>query len=242
MRRRNSAHLELPRTADLRPLPSVLGRSVQGAVRLYVNRNFDVSLHDLHHFPARGPVILAPNHLSVLDGPLLGAVSPRMVHAVGKAEVFGGLQGHLLRRFGQISIDRSIVDARAIRQAIAALRDGRVLSVYPEGSRGTGDFSRVRSGVAYLAMVTGAPIVPVALLGTRVPGGSIDHHPPKGTRIDIVFGEPVSVDPVSFPRRQPDVRAAADEIGEVLRAHVRKAVVATGNPLPGAPDKKDSDE
>lgn len=242
MTRRNPAHLELPRTTDLRPLPYRLGRSLQWAVRMYVNRHFDLHLHDVHLLPAKGPTILAPNHLSVLDGPLLGAVTPRMVHAVGKVEVFGGLQGHLLRRFGQISIDRSIVDSRAIRQSIATLRDGRVLSVYPEGSRGAGDFTRVRSGVAYLAMVTGAPIVPVALLGTRVPGGSIDHHPPKGTRIDVVFGEPVTVDRVSFPRRRPDVRAVADEIGEILRAHVRKAVVATGNPLPGAPEKKDSHE
>lgn len=242
MTRRSHLHLELPRTTDLRPLPYRLGRSLQWAVRMYVNRHFDLHLHDVHLLPATGPTILAPNHLSVLDGPLLGAVTPRMVHAVGKVEVFGGLQGHLLRRFGQISIDRSIVDSRAIRQSIATLRDGRVLSVYPEGSRGAGDFTRVRSGVAYLAMVTGAPIVPVALLGTRVPGGSIDHHPPKGTRIDVVFGEPVTVDRVSFPRRRSDVRAAADEIGEILRAHVRKAVVATGNPLPGAPDKKDSHE
>jgi 1-acyl-sn-glycerol-3-phosphate acyltransferase len=232
------AHHELPRTFDLRPLPVRLGRSMRWAVRLYLTRQFDVHLHDLHLLPTTGAVILAPNHLSILDGPLLGAVSPRMVHALGKVEAFGGLQGFLLRRFGQISIDRSIVDARAVRLSIRTLRDGRVLSVYPEGSRGAGDFARVRSGVAYLAMVTGAPVVPVALLGTRAPGGSIDVHPPRGTRVDVVFGEPFRVDPVSFPRRQPDVRAVADEIGEVLRAHVRKAVVATGNPLPGAPDEE----
>jgi len=203
-----------------------------------MTRQFDVHVHDPHLLPATGGVILAPNHLSILDGPLLGAVSPRMVHAVGKVEAFGGLQGFLLRRFGQISVDRSIVDARAIRLSVRTLRDGRVLSVYPEGSRGAGDFAQVRSGVAYLAMVTGAPVVPVALLGTRARGGSVDVHPPKGTRVDVVFGEPFRVDPVSFPRRQSDVRAIADEIGEVLRAHVREAVVATGNPLPGAPDEE----
>jgi 1-acyl-sn-glycerol-3-phosphate acyltransferase len=233
-----TAHHELPRTFDLRPLPIRLGQSMRWAVRLYMTRQFDIHVHDPHLLPATGGVILAPNHLSILDGPLLGAVSPRMVHALGKVEAFGGLQGFLLRRFGQISVDRSIVDARAIRLSVRTLRDGRVLSVYPEGSRGAGDFAQVRSGVAYLAMVTGAPVVPVALLGTRAQGGSIDVHPPKGTRIDVVFGEPFRVDPVSFPRRQSGVRAVADEIGEVLRAHVRKAVVATGNPLPGAPDEE----
>lgn len=233
-----TAHHQPPQTSDLRPLPYRLGQSMQWAVRLYLSRRFEVHLHDEHLLPATGAVILAPNHLGILDGPLLAAFSPRMVHAVGKVEAFGGVQGYLLRRFGQISIDRSIVDARAIRLSIRTLRDGRVLSVYPEGSRGAGNFARVRSGVAYLALVTGAPVVPVALLGTRVAGGSIDKHPPKGSRIDVVFHEPLRVDPVSFPRRQSDVRAVADEIGEVLRAHVRKAVVATGNPLPGAPEQE----
>ncbi|MDX6238403.1 MAG: 1-acyl-sn-glycerol-3-phosphate acyltransferase [Kribbellaceae bacterium] len=234
-----TAHEELPRTADLRPLPFRLGESMRWAVRLYMERQFDVHLHDTEWLPATGPVILAPNHLSVLDGPLLGAMTPRMVHAVGKVEAFGGIQGFLLRRFGQISIDRSFVDIRALRMSVRALRDGRVISVYPEGSRGPGDFARIRPGVAYLAMVTGAPVLPVALLGTRAAGGSIDVHPPRGTRVDVVFGEPFVVDPVSFPRRRTDVRAVATEIGEVLRAHVRKAVVATGNPLPGgAPEEE----
>jgi 1-acyl-sn-glycerol-3-phosphate acyltransferase len=234
-----STHEELPRTSDLRPLPFRLGQSMRWVVRLYLERRFDIRLHEPQLLPATGPVILAPNHLGILDGPLLNAMAPRMVHAVGKVEAFGGLQGVLLRRFGQISIDRSIVDIRAMRMSIRALRDGRVISVYPEGSRGAGNFTRVRPGVAYLAMVTGAPVLPVALLGTRSAGGSIDAHPPRGTRVDVVFGEPFSVDPVSFPRRQIDVRAVATEIGEVLRAHVRKAVVATGNPLPGgAPEEE----
>lgn len=235
-----TAHEELPPTDDLRPLPHRLGASMRWAVRLYLQRQFEVTLHDAELVPATGPVILAPNHLGILDGPLLNATAPRMVHAVGKIEAFGGLQGVLLRRFGQISIDRSIVDIGAIRRSIRTLRDGRVISVYPEGSRGAGDFARIRPGIAYLAMVTGAPVVPVALLGTRLSGGSIDVHPPRGTRVDVVFGEAFSTDPVSFPRRQSDVQAVAAEIGEVLRAHVRKAVVATGNPLPGVPEEKES--
>lgn len=235
-----TVHEELPRTSDLRPLPHQLGQRMRWAVRLYLKRQFEVELHDAHLVPRTGPVILAANHLSVLDGPLLNAMAPRMVHAVGKIEAFGGIQGFLLRRFGQIAVDRSIVDITAIRTSIRTLRDGRVISVYPEGSRGHGDFARVRPGVAYLAMVTGAPVIPVALLGTRVTGGSIDMHPPRGSRVDVVFGEPFRVDPVSFPRRQSDVVAIAIEIGEVLRAHVRKAVVATGNPLPGVPEEKES--
>jgi 1-acyl-sn-glycerol-3-phosphate acyltransferase len=117
-----------------------------------------------------------------------------------------------------------------------------VLSVYPEGTRGPGDFRKVRGGVAYLAMVTGAPILPVALLGTRLPGGDVEVYPPRGSRVDVVYGETFTVDRVSFPRRHVDVRAVADQIGDVLRAHVQAAVEATGHPLPGKPDHKDPDE
>jgi 1-acyl-sn-glycerol-3-phosphate acyltransferase len=100
----------------------------------------------------------------------------------------------------------------------------------------------VRSGIGYLAAVTGAPILPVALLGTRLAGGNVEHFPPPGSRVDVVYGEPFTVERVPFPRRHSDVRAIADQIGEVLRAHIRASVAATGNPLPGVPDQKDPDE
>jgi len=237
-----TGHKELPRTDDLPPLPYRLALPVRRVARLYFLRRYGLTVHHEHRFPRTGPVLLAPNHLGLLDGPLLGAIAPRMLHQLGKVEAFHGLQGTLLYRFGQIAVDRSTYDVRAIRQAIQVLRDDRALSVYPEGTRGAGDFSRIRSGVGYLAAVTGAPILPVALLGTRQRGGQVEAYPPKGSRVDVVYGEPFTVDRVPFPRRHSDVRAIADQIGEVLRAHVRTAVEATGHPLPGAPDEKDPDE
>jgi 1-acyl-sn-glycerol-3-phosphate acyltransferase len=233
---------DLPRTDDLPPLPQGLGKVLRHVVRPYFKWRYDLTVHHENRFPRSGPVLLAPNHLGLLDGPLLGAVAPRLAHQLGKIEAFDGVQGKLLHWAGQIAVDRSTYDTLAVRKAIKVLRDGRVLSVYPEGTRGAGDFRRVRTGVAYLAMVTGAPILPVALLGTRLPGGDVEHFPPRGSRVDVVYGEPFTVDRVSFPRRHVEVRAVADQIGDVLRAHVRAAVEATGHPLPGVPDQKDPDE
>lgn len=237
-----TGHRELPRTDDLTSLPYRTGSLVRTAVRPFLRRRYDLTVHHDERFPRTGPLLLAPNHLGLLDGPLLGAIAPRMLHQLGKIEAFGGLQGMLLRLAGQIPVDRSTYDLLAVRQAIKVLRDGRALSVYPEGTRGPGDFRVVRSGVAYLAMVTGAPILPVALLGTRQPGGDVEHYAPRGSRVDVVYGEPFTVERVPFPRRHSDVRVVADQIGDVLRAHVQAAVAATGNPLPGVPDQKDPDE
>lgn len=235
-------HQELPRTDDLPSLPYRLNALMRRVVAPYLRHRYDLTVHHAGRFPRTGPVLLAPNHLGLLDGPLLGATAPRPLHQLGKIEAFGGLQGKFLHRVGQIPVDRSTYDVLAIRKAIKVLRDGQVMSIYPEGTRGRGDFARIRTGVAYLAMVTGAPILPVALLGTRLPGGDVERYPPKGSVLDVVYGEPFRVDRVPFPRRHSDVRVVADQIGEVLRAHVRAAVEATGHPLPGAPDKKDPDE
>ncbi|WP_405058966.1 1-acyl-sn-glycerol-3-phosphate acyltransferase [Kribbella sp. NBC_01505] len=233
---------ELPGTDDLSSMPYRLALPVRAVAGRYFARRYDLRVHHEELFPRTGPVLMTPNHLSLLDGPLLGAIAPRMLHQLAKIEAFGGLQGWFLRRVGQIAIERTSYDPRAIRQSIRVLRDGRVLNIYPEGTRGAGDFGRIHLGTAYLAMVTGAPILPVALLGTRLPGGDIEGFPPAGSRVDVVYGEPFTVDRVSFPRRHSDVRAVADQIGDMLRAHIKAAVAATGHPLPGAPDKKDPDD
>lgn len=237
-----TGHKDLPRTDDLPALPYRMALPLRRVARPYFRRKYNLTVHHEDRFPLTGPLLMAPNHLSLLDGPLLGAIAPRMLHQLGKIEAFGGLQGALLRRMGQIPVDRSTYDVLAIRQSIQVLRDRRVLNIYPEGTRGPGDFSRIKTGVAYLAMVTGAPILPVALIGTRLPGGDVEGFPPAGSRIDVVYGEPFAIERVPFPRRQSDVQAVADQIGDVLRAHVKAAVEATGHPLPGWPDQKDPDD
>ena len=237
-----TGHKDLPRTDDLPALPYRFAVPLRKVAAPYFRRKYNLTIHHEDRFPLTGPLLMTPNHLSLLDAPLLGAIAPRMLHQLGKIEVFGGLQGALLRRIGQIPVDRSSYDMLAVRRSIQVLRDGRVLNIYPEGTRGPGDFSRIRIGVAYLAMVTGAPILPVALMGTRLPLGSVEGHPPAGSRVDVVYGEPFAVDRVPFPRRHSDVQAVADHIGDVLRAHVKAAVEETGHPLPGWRDEKDPDD
>ena len=115
----------------------------------------------------------------------------------------------VLRASGQIELDRFHVDVAAIRSAVATLRAGQAVGVFPEGTRGAGDMTSPRAGAAYLALVTGAPVVPVSFLGTRIPGGGDRLVPPRGTRIAMTFGDPVDLGHLPWPRTQDQVDAAS---------------------------------
>ncbi len=198
-----------------------------------------ISVHNREFVPRTGPVLLASNHVGYLDGPVLFAYCPRLVHAIIKREMFEGRTGRVLTALGQIPLTRELVDPRAVKLALRALRDDKVVAIYPEGSRGPGDMRFVKPGMVYLAMCTGAPIVPVAVLGTRDPGCGISWIPPRGQRIAVVYGEPVIVPTARWPRRQADVRAVTVDLQQTLVAHIEDAVTLTGLRLPGpAPNQE----
>ena len=88
-------------------------------------------------------------------------------------------------------------------------------------------------GLAYLALVTGAPVVPLAVFGTRDPGGGIDSVPPRGSRFDLVYGSPVYLDAHPWPRRQSHVRQAAETLRKTFVDHLVEARRITGRELPG---------
>lgn len=201
----------------LRPVGSVVMRAV-----------WRVAVHGREHVPPSGPVILASNHTSILDGPLLYSLTGRAVHALTKQEMFSGALGPFLRWMGQIPVDRYSYDPAAVKASLAVLERGDALAIYPEGTRGDGVFETIKPGMAYLALCTGAPIVPVATLGardaSRVRGSTV---PPR-SRVDVVLGPPIGTEPVGFPRRQHVVRGYAAELAEQLRAHLHEAVELTG--------------
>lgn len=203
--------------------------------RWVVTRRYPVTVHGREHVPDRGPVILAGNHVGLLDGPLLALFSPRPAHVMTKIEMFDGFLGTLLRATGQIPVDRFGCDPAAIKASVRVLLDGRPLGVFPEGVRGDGELRHIRPGAAYLAMVTGAPIVPVALFGTRLPGTGRNSVPPPRTPIDVAFGRPLRVPRSPWPRTKGDVEALRSRVQVHLRRHLVRSRLATGRALPGPP-------
>jgi 1-acyl-sn-glycerol-3-phosphate acyltransferase len=167
--------------------------------------------------PESGPVLLAVNHTALVDGPMIYGLLPRPVAFLVKAEVFRGPLGTLLRHAGQIPVRRGTVETGPLRAALDVLRRGGIVGVFPEGTRGAGDVQQVRHGVAYLAVRSGAPVVPVACHGTLARKGRALFRPHR-PRVLVAFGDPLRLPAGPAVRRT--VAAAADEIHRALAAHV----------------------
>jgi 1-acyl-sn-glycerol-3-phosphate acyltransferase len=155
----------------------------------------------LENLPASGPLILASNHQSFIDSVVIPAVTPRPVNFLAKSDYFEGrgIKGRLIKEwfvtFGAMPVDRD--DSRAaiasLDTALGVLAEGGAFGIYPEGTRSRdGRLYRGRTGVAQLALTSGAPIVPVGLIDTDrlQPVGS---NRPRLVRITVKFGEPIDV-------------------------------------------------
>jgi 1-acyl-sn-glycerol-3-phosphate acyltransferase len=148
----------------------------------------------------RGPAIIASNHLSFSDSFFLGAVISRKLTFMAKSSYFDspGVKGWLMARFfsglGQIPVDRTGGSASlaALDDAAQILRHGGLLGIYPEGTRSPdGRLYRGRTGIARLALTTGVPVIPVAVIGTREiqPPSAVM---PRRAAVSIRIGSPLN--------------------------------------------------
>lgn len=155
----------------------------------------------LANIPATGPVILASNHLSFADSVVIPIVVPRKVVFLAKSDYFTGtgVTGAVSKAWfsglGMLPVDRddSAAAMGSLQTALEVLERGEAFGIYPEGTRSRdGRLYRGRTGVAHLALTSGAPVVPVGLTGTErlQPIGS---KLPRLAKVTIAFGEPITV-------------------------------------------------
>ena len=174
--------------------------------------------------PRTGPVIVAANHSSNLDVPVLGSsLMPKLgrrLQWLGKKEVFDWpIVGWVARNGGVHAVDRSTADIDAFRLATRILDDGHALFVFPEGTRShDGQLGAARDGVAVLALRTGAPIVPVGVSGSyeRWPRGQ--KLPRPGGRVTVRVGSPFRIADVLPPGT--DRRTAKGQATEVIMRRI----------------------
>jgi len=183
------------------------------------------------HVPLDGPVLLAANHTGIVDGPILHGVAPRPSHVLVKEEMFWGPVGTVLRAAGQIPVDRE-GGRTALTSALAVLRRGGLVGVFPEGNRGRGDATSARAGIAWLALNGHATVVPVAVLGTRRTGESVNHVPGLRRRLAIEFGQPLVIERAPGTSGKVALVEANEAIRVALAELVDSAVARTGLVLP----------
>ncbi len=189
--------------------------------------------------PADGPVLLVANHLGVLDGPLLFAVSPRPTRILIKEEMFRGSLGALLHDAGQIPVHGADGGRSALAAARELLRAGGVVGLFPEGARGRGDMSGARGGAAWLALGTGARVVPVAVLGTRRTGEGVGKVPPPWRRLAVEMGEPLVLEREPGVPGRVQVEQANVRVQDALQTVLTRAVARTGLTLPSDEGRRD---
>lgn len=220
-------------TSETRVPATFMLHSLRPSFHRLVAHRWQLEVFGEQRVPATGPVIFAANHIGWLDGPLLAIVSPRPAHVLTKREMYKGPMSIFLSKSGQIPLNRVDLDLQAIRDAAAVLHNGGAIGIFPEGVRGGGDVQHAKGGAAYLALRTGAKVVPVGILGTRAPGAAKGYIPPRGTRIAMGFGDPLSLPPLPWPRKQEAVAEVTDRIRQALIATVAETQTLTGLELPG---------
>lgn len=183
------------------------------------------------NLPLDGPVLVAANHTGLMDGPVVLGVARRPLHILVKDSMFRGPLGPVLRAAGQIPVDRE-GGRSALTTALAVLKRGGAVGVFPEGNRGRGDLAEVRAGVAWLALTSGAPVVPVAVLGTRRTGQKVGAIPGFRRRLYVEVGQPIVVERTPGVSGRATLEAANREIRDALAELVAGAVERSGISLP----------
>lgn len=195
---------------------------IRPAMRLLVRPR----LSGVEHIPARGPAILAGNHLGALDTLVLPALLRRRVTYSAKVELFQGrgprgrVVAWFLRMVGQVPMDRSggRASASGLDPIIEVLRNGGLVGIFPEGTRSPdGRMYRGHTGVARMALATGAPVIPVGMINTQSRRGPLGLPLSRDAR--IVVGEPL--DYSAWRNRQND-QAVLRWVTNDIMAHIQQ--------------------
>lgn len=181
---------------------------------------FRVEVRGMGNVPSTGPAILASNHTSFLDHFVVPAIVPRGIRYLAKAELFEGrVSRWLFTHWGQIPVRRGKGDEGALRTALSVLEEGHLLGIYPEGTRSPdGRLYKGHTGVARIALASGAPVVPVAMIGAfdALPKG---RTLPRPHQVRVAFGPAMTFTGDPTPARCREVTDTVMEaIGALLGA------------------------
>jgi 1-acyl-sn-glycerol-3-phosphate acyltransferase len=169
-----------------------------------------IRAYGVENIPMSGPLIVACNHISNVDPPALGVMCPRMIRYMAKEELFRiPVLAQIIRACAAYPVDRKGSAAAAIKRSVEVLRKGGAIGIFPEGGRNITGQNEVRQGVALLASLAQAPVVPACIVGTRNLWGF--------NQIKVVYGEPMRLPPHRKATRE-DMAKFTDEVMGAIRA------------------------
>jgi 1-acyl-sn-glycerol-3-phosphate acyltransferase len=191
-------------------------------VRFFLRLLFRFQASGLENVPAGGAII-APNHISNLDPPVIGCALPtrRRIHFMAKEELFKNpVVRWVITQLCAFPVRRGTADRGAIRSTLSLLAAGELVGIFPEGTRSkTGQLGKPEAGLAMIAAKAGVPVVPTAIFGTAkvFKGGHI--LPP----IRVVFGQPLTINP------GPNDKEALEEFNAAVMREIARLLAAEGS-------------
>lgn len=165
------------------------------------------------NIPANGPLVIASNHLSLFDPPVIGTAATRKVHFMAKQELFVPILGTIYKILGAFPVRRGGADRAAIKHGIDLLQGGQVLAIFPEGTRSkTGKLGKAEPGALMMASKAKAAIVPTCVSGTDVKRcGKI------WPQVTVKFGKPIY-----FPEDTPITKELLQSLTQEMMEAIAK--------------------
>ena len=209
-------------------------------VRASARLLFRLQVSGQDHIPRTGGVLIAANHASYLDIPILGCALPRQASFIGRMDLFSGIVGTILLYLGWIPIRRERVDRKAFDEAVRRLKAGHVVVIYPEGSRSSdGRLQPGKPGIGMIAAAAGCPVVPALLEGTYEalpPGASWIRVRP----IKVVFGQPIDFSAVLEPENEDTKKVVYQQMSEEIMDRIAALRHEKGSHPGGLPRREGS--
>lgn len=165
-------------------------------MKIYVDLFYRVEVENLHYIPKEGACIVCSNHIHNLDPVIIGTTIPRKMSYMAKEELFRiKILGSIIRKLGMIPVNRDTADLSAIKNSLRILNSGKVLGIFPEGTRKKKDVpSKVKPGLAMIAIKGKVPVIPVAIISNYRLFGKIKVKIGSPLSFEEYYGQKLSVD------------------------------------------------
>ncbi|MCJ8006689.1 lysophospholipid acyltransferase family protein [Lederbergia wuyishanensis] len=187
----------------------------RGLVNSILKPLYRIETRGTEHFPKEGSVLLCTNHIHNFDPPVVGITAPRPIYFMAKAELFKHpLSKKLMENIQAFPVKRGLSDREALRTGLKYLKEGKVVGLFPEGTRNTsGEVGKGLAGAGFFALRSNALVVPCAIIGPYKPF----------KKLRVIYGQPID-----FTEMREN-KISAEAATEIIMSEIRKLVVKNRN-------------